>query len=701
MIGARRGILSRLPIISRVAAYVLELYAAHAPRALRRGKIFRLIARFCDGHVVMSRLGVRLHVNSSDRTNQLCILGRYDTVPEQIAKLSPGMCFVDIGANAGLFSLMAAEQVGPEGIVIAFEPSPEQFGYLIQNIRVNGKHNILPLPMAVSDVTQRMEFSAGTTGHSGKDHVGAVGETTGLISVYGVNIATDFKAIASFCGDRNTMIKIDVEGFEQRVLHGIRRLLQEVPVVAVIVELDRRSLRRYGATPEALAAELAMLGFSSASSPQNEHHHDEVFLRREAMGTWEQRPRETSGIACGRGPAPREPVWARTGKRLGWFAAGVAATYGLLVAFVAIVDPYGLTDIVSIPRFNAEKTQRLDGGGRVEKSLQLWREDYDIIILGGTSALMGLNPDGASFAGHGAYNAAMKAATMAEISAVGRFELSNGKPTRVIIGLDFSMFEADRTSTRDFSQSGFDGDWMPAVYARSLMTPDAVIDAVQTVYENIRGVAEQIRDDGFQRVSLGREFDYRKAFTEILVKEFLVRDWHYADFDYDPSRIGMLRDLLLRYVGINAKIDVFVSPIHARQLEAMIAKGIYPLYETWLRSLAEVAELLPSVQFWDFSGYNSVTTEEIPDWDDPHQEMRWYWNSARYTPATGELIIAIMSGIGNRAPQDFGRRLKRSTIDAILADNQEDREVYLRNHMDEVADVQRLARRMSQLSKGD
>ncbi|WP_342642063.1 FkbM family methyltransferase [Rhodoligotrophos ferricapiens] len=695
------GMLSRLPIISSLAARGLSLFAAYAPNWARRGKIYRLIARFCDGHVVTSRYGVRMHVNRKDRTNQLCVLGAYETVPDEIAKLKPGMCFIDIGANAGLFSLMAAERVGPDGVVIAFEPSPQQYGYLIRNIRANGFRNILPLPMAVSDMTQRIAFSAGNAAHSGKDHVLADGEEADAVSVFGVKIAEDLKAVASFCRGRKTMIKIDVEGFEQQVLRGIRNVIAELPVVSMIMELDQASLSRYGASSEELYRELDALGFAAAHHPVSKRHYDEVFVRRDLVGTWEGEGTDGSAHPVWVRPASPQWTWSRIGRRAGWLTAGIASAYALAVAAVALVDPYGITDIISIPRINAEKTQRLVGGGRVEKSLALWREDHDVVILGGTPALMGINPDGPAFAGFDAYNAAIPAATMAEIYAVGRFIMSHGRPKKMIIALDFSMFEADRTVNRDFERSGFDGDWMPAVYIRALASPEAIFDAAVTVYKNLRGMTELARDDGFQRANVSGDYDYRKAFTDVLTKEFLVRDWHYADFDYDPSRVRLLEDLLRRLSESDTRVYVFVSPIHARQLEATIAKGLYPVYETWLRALARVADRVPRAEFWDFSGYNAVTTEEVPDWGDPRQEMVWYWNSARYTPSTGDVMIARMCGLGdplNKPDGEFGRRITGATIETILAGNHDARALYALAHHDEVADVQKLVQKMAQLS---
>jgi FkbM family methyltransferase len=63
--------------------------------------------------------------------------------------LSPGMHVVDIGANLGYFTLVAAQAVGREGRVLAIEPYPRSFQLLLENIQLNGVDHVRALPYAV------------------------------------------------------------------------------------------------------------------------------------------------------------------------------------------------------------------------------------------------------------------------------------------------------------------------------------------------------------------------------------------------------------------------------------------------------------------------------------------------------------------------------------------------------------------------
>lgn len=65
--------------------------------------------------------------------------------------LKPGMCVLNIGANAGLYTLIAAKIVGSNGVVHAFEPATLNFNRLKRNVQLNGLTNVIVNQMAVSD----------------------------------------------------------------------------------------------------------------------------------------------------------------------------------------------------------------------------------------------------------------------------------------------------------------------------------------------------------------------------------------------------------------------------------------------------------------------------------------------------------------------------------------------------------------------
>lgn len=128
--------------------------------------------------------------------------------------LEPGDRYIDIGANIGYFTVIASDIVGPSGSVFAFEPDPDNFSLLSLNVCLNDFQNVTTVNAGVSDVE---EVGALYTSDDNKgDHrvwkpiEGYSGKTTEIqLRKLDPNIVTD-------C----TTIKIDVQGWESKVIHG-------------------------------------------------------------------------------------------------------------------------------------------------------------------------------------------------------------------------------------------------------------------------------------------------------------------------------------------------------------------------------------------------------------------------------------------------------------------------------------------------
>jgi FkbM family methyltransferase len=214
-----------------------------------------------------------LYPSPEDKTNTYALLGTYDLVADEVLRLEPGMCFVDVGANCGVFALIAAARVGPTGLVIAFEPSPREFKNLVRNLAANGVNNVLALPLAVCEQTGPIAFAVGSSRHSGRN---AIAPSGGIGCVFGLNPA-DFPGLTGLIGDRRIVLKLDVEGYEVKALNALAELVRTHQVEKLIVEVDSRQLAHYGDTPAALYARMDALGYVPSRGVAS-HHYDEVFV---------------------------------------------------------------------------------------------------------------------------------------------------------------------------------------------------------------------------------------------------------------------------------------------------------------------------------------------------------------------------------------------------------------------------------------
>lgn len=173
--------------------------------------------------------------------------------------LTGGDVVLDVGAHVGLFTLLASRLVGPAGEVHAFEPVPANFERLRANIALNGLANVQPSRVAVSD--EEGEVSLGLrderlVGNSTCDYtVGAE-----LSSVTAPTTTLDSYLDARGPA-RVRLVKIDVEGFEYRVLAGLEGTLAEAPPDAIMLELNAEMLYEHGSSPTSLIAQLRDHGY--------------------------------------------------------------------------------------------------------------------------------------------------------------------------------------------------------------------------------------------------------------------------------------------------------------------------------------------------------------------------------------------------------------------------------------------------------
>jgi FkbM family methyltransferase len=170
--------------------------------------------------------------------------------------LSPGDTFVDGGANVGLFSLVAAAQVGPSGKVIAYEPAPATAQLLRDNIRLSRYDFVDIREEALSDEAGQASFvvfsgdAAGLSGFS-PSHANAGTQVT----VPTVRLDDSLPDAAKV-----RVMKLDLEGAEYKALRGAERLLREVSP-DILLELEPAHLARTGSSADEVAALLEGHGY--------------------------------------------------------------------------------------------------------------------------------------------------------------------------------------------------------------------------------------------------------------------------------------------------------------------------------------------------------------------------------------------------------------------------------------------------------
>lgn len=148
-----------------------------------------------------------------------------------------GMTAIDIGAHQGFYTLLLSLKVGPEGKVIAFEPSPRELKKLMWNLRINRCRNVRVEPFALGRRSETAELFVVPNRFSGLDSLRPpkVKEVLRSVKVQ-VRSLDEYLSEGSIASV--DFVKIDAEGAELEILKGAQRLLTQIPRPILLVEVS-------------------------------------------------------------------------------------------------------------------------------------------------------------------------------------------------------------------------------------------------------------------------------------------------------------------------------------------------------------------------------------------------------------------------------------------------------------------------------
>lgn len=178
---------------------------------------------------------------------------------EQLRTLAqPGSTVIDVGANIGFFTRRFARWVGPEGRVIALEPEAENFERLTLALTKDGVANRVDALLAAAGETDGTVWLRINPQHPGDHRLAQRGETHGQA----VPMVRLDDLLAARGWPPVSLIKVDVQGAEERVLAGAARTLA-ISRPAWFVEVDDAHLRAMGSSAQALVERFTKHGYTA------------------------------------------------------------------------------------------------------------------------------------------------------------------------------------------------------------------------------------------------------------------------------------------------------------------------------------------------------------------------------------------------------------------------------------------------------
>ena len=163
----------------------------------------------------------------------------------------PGYVALDIGTNVGEVLLNFAKRVGPDGRAVGFEPNLDTLAQCRHNLSLNGFPNVEVHELALGETDGEVSIGRVDKTNAGADRVVACGGTP-------VHVTTLDAFAQGF--ERIDLIKIDVEGFDLKVLRGGQRTIERFRPT-LFVELSDRNLREQGDSAEELVRWLETRGY--------------------------------------------------------------------------------------------------------------------------------------------------------------------------------------------------------------------------------------------------------------------------------------------------------------------------------------------------------------------------------------------------------------------------------------------------------
>jgi FkbM family methyltransferase len=207
------------------------------------------------------KLSVSVDYNSKT-DNELIQALRIGGCPEpEVSNLmaravQPGDFVVDGGANVGFFSLLLSKCVGPTGYVYAFEPGQNNLVKLKDNLKLNQCNNVEVIAKPLWNIHETLQLHMCEDG--GKNSLAAHADTRGVDLIESA-VLNDYATEDAL--QKMKLIKLDIEGAEEKALDGARNFLRNARCPYIVMELNAEALPKFNSSAQHICDFLYDFGY--------------------------------------------------------------------------------------------------------------------------------------------------------------------------------------------------------------------------------------------------------------------------------------------------------------------------------------------------------------------------------------------------------------------------------------------------------
>ncbi|MEX0598324.1 MAG: FkbM family methyltransferase, partial [Candidatus Paceibacterota bacterium] len=150
--------------------------------------------------------------------------------------LHKGMTCLDIGANIGYYVLLERKIIGEDGKIIAIEPSPVNFRYLTNNLKLGNAENIEAYNIAAGDKNGEINFLIYEQASNSCMVIPEGQESRWPGKIIKVPVRTMDSFLEDLGVNKLDFLRMDVEGYELQIFEGMKNTIKKFkPIIQIEV----------------------------------------------------------------------------------------------------------------------------------------------------------------------------------------------------------------------------------------------------------------------------------------------------------------------------------------------------------------------------------------------------------------------------------------------------------------------------------
>ncbi|MGY6530727.1 MAG: hypothetical protein ACXITR_12465 [Cyanobacterium sp.] len=342
-------------------------------------------------------------------------------------------------------------------------------------------------------------------------------------------------------------------------------------------------------------------------------------------------------------------------------------------SFNYLINPYGIFNHDLLSNFNHEKPRK-DNNDRLFKAIEIINIKPDVVMIGSSRIKQGINPSNVKLEqNNSVYNLGINGPNMYEVKRYLEHAIANQPNMKtVIFGVDFFMFNKFLDNQPSFEEKRLETRYLiPQDMINTLFSLDALEGSWETIRASLK-TTKTVNDEannGFMPNRNAGDGNNRWRFENSI----RVYYQNHNQYQLSEDHLKSFQEVVKLCKDNNIELKIFISPSHATQWESIAQTEHWHTFEQWKRELVNITPV------WDFSGYNTITTEPLED------TMTYYTDSSHYNESVGNLIIGKMYyDESNEIPEDFGVLINLNNIEQHLVKISRDRQLWKKNNEEEV-----------------